>query len=133
MNTQVITEISDYIQNETDYQIPPMTPFVGSNFNLTRAGIHADGMMKNPEIYNIFDTGALLNRPPRVSITNTSGVAGIAFWVNEYRKQCGESELSKNDELIHKIYDWVMSQYDEGRVTMITDTELEQKYKEYTE
>lgn len=130
MNTQVITEISEYLQNETNYDIPPMTPFVGSNFNLTRAGIHADGMMKDPEIYNIFDTGAILNRPPRVSITNTSGVAGIAFWVNEYRKAHGEPELSKSDPLIHQIYGWVMAQYDEGRVTMITDKELIEKYNE---
>ena len=133
MNTQVITEIAEYIQNETNYDIPPMTPFVGRNFNLTRAGIHADGMMKDPEIYNIFDTGVLLNRPPKVSITNTSGVAGIGFWVNEYRKCHGESELPKNDPLIHKIYEWVMSEYDEGRITMITDSELVTKYKEYTE
>lgn len=130
MNTQVITEIAEYLQNETNYDIPPMTPFVGSNFNLTRAGIHADGMMKDPEIYNIFDTGAILNRPPRVSITNTSGVAGIAFWVNEYRKAHGEPELSKSDPLIHQIYGWVMAQYDEGRVTMITDKELIEIYNE---
>ena len=56
MHPEVITEIADYIKNETDYDLPPMTPFVGDNFNLTRAGIHADGMMKNPEIYNIFDS-----------------------------------------------------------------------------
>ncbi|MCR5147859.1 MAG: 2-isopropylmalate synthase [Eubacterium sp.] len=130
MNTQVITEIAEYIQNETNYDIPSMTPFVGANFNLTRAGIHADGMMKNPEIYNIFDTDALLNRPPKVSITNTSGVAGIAFWVNEYRRKHGEDELPKTDSLIQKIYDWVTEEYDFGRVTMISDAELEQKYKE---
>ena len=130
MNTQVITEIAEYIQNETNYDIPPMTPFVGANFNLTRAGIHADGMMKNPEIYNIFDTETLLNRPPKVSITNTSGVAGVAFWVNEYRRKHGEDELPKTDSLIQKIYDWVTEEYDLGRVTMISDAELEQKYKE---
>ena len=133
MNTQVITEIAEYLQNETNYDIPPMTPFVGSNFNITRAGIHADGMMKNPEIYNIFDTGTILNRPPRVSISNTSGLAGIAFWVNEFRKSHGEAELEKNDPVIVKIHDWVMAQYDEGRVTTITDDELEEMYKKYSE
>ena len=30
-----------------------MTPFVGRNFNVTRAGIHADGLLKDEEIYNI--------------------------------------------------------------------------------
>lgn len=70
MNTKVITEIADYISKETGYEIPPMTPFVGENFNLTRAGIHADGMLKNHEIYNIFDTDTLLDRPPKVSVTH---------------------------------------------------------------
>ena len=130
MNTQAITEIAEYIQKETGYDLPPMTPFVGANFNLTRAGIHADGMMKNPEIYNIFDTEAILNRPPKVSITATSGIAGIGFWVNEYRKTKGLEELEKNDPVIRKIYEWVTSEYDSGRITIISDEELIRKYNE---
>ena len=69
MDTTVITEIADYIVNETHYDLPPMTPFVGRSFNVTRAGIHADGLMKDEEIYNIFDTGKLLGRPPFVSVS----------------------------------------------------------------
>ena len=107
MHPEVITEIADYIKNETDYELPPMTPFVGDNFNLTRAGIHADGMMKNPEIYNIFDTESILDRPPKVSVTNTSGVAGVAFWVNQYNKKLGLPAVSKNDPVVVKIYSWV--------------------------
>ena len=133
MNTQVITEIAEYMEKETGYKIPPMTPFVGANFNLTRAGIHADGMMKDPEIYNIFDTETILNRPPKVSITNTSGVAGIAFWVNDHRKHLGLPELPKTDELVKKMYEWVSSEYENGRITMITDEELIKKYAEISE
>ncbi len=129
MHPEVITEIADYIKNETDYDLPPMTPFVGDNFNLTRAGIHADGMMKNPEIYNIFDTESILNRPPKVSVTNTSGVAGVAFWVNQYNKKLGLPAVSKNDPVVVKIYSWVCEQYDQGRITMISDQELEEQYK----
>ena len=132
MDTKVITEIADYIQSETNYEIPPMTPFVGANFNLTRAGIHADGMMKNPEIYNIFDTGALLNRPPKVSVSSTSGVAGVAYWVNEYRKQRGEEALTKTDPIVTGIYDWVSSEYDAGRITVISEDELAAKYNSMT-
>ena len=51
---------------------------------MTRAGIHADGLLKNEEIYNIFDTGKFLNRPPLVAVSNTSGLAGIALWINTY-------------------------------------------------
>lgn len=129
MHPEVITEIADYIKNETDYDLPPMTPFVGDNFNLTRAGIHADGMMKNPEIYNIFDTESILDRPPKVSVTNTSGVAGVAFWVNQNNKKLGLPAVSKNDPVVVKIYSWVCEQYDQGRITMISDEELEEQYK----
>ena len=129
MHPEVITEIADYIKNETDYDLPPMTPFVGDNFNLTRAGMHADGMMKNPEIYNIFDTESILDRPPKVSVTNTSGVAGVAFWVNQYNKKLGLPAVSKNDPVVVKIYSWVCEQYDQGRITMISDEELEEQYK----
>ena len=45
-----------------------VTPFVGRHFNVTRAGIHADGLLKDEEIYNIFDTAAILNRPATVAV-----------------------------------------------------------------
>ena len=44
METRVITEIAEYYEKELGYKIPPMTPFIGKNFNATRAGIHADGL-----------------------------------------------------------------------------------------
>ena len=72
------------MKRDLDYTLPSRTPFVGKNFNVTRAGIHADGLLKNEEIYNIFDTEKFLNRPALVSISNTSGLAGIAHWINTY-------------------------------------------------
>ena len=66
MDPTVITEIADYFQKDIGYEIPVMTPFVGRNFNMTRAGIHADGLLKDEEIYNIFNTRKLLNRKPTV-------------------------------------------------------------------
>ena len=124
MNTKVITEIADYISKETGYEIPPMTPFVGENFNLTRAGIHADGMLKNHEIYNIFDTDTLLDRPPKVSVNSTSGIAGVGYWINQYRKKKGLEPVDKKSPLVRRVYDWVQEQYDEGRITIISDAEL---------
>ena len=79
METTVITEIADYFQNQLNYDIPPMTPFVGKNFNVTRAGIHADGILKNEEIYNIFNTEKILNRPVKIAISNTSGTSGSSL------------------------------------------------------
>ena len=128
MDTRAITEIAEYLEKETGYEIPPMTPFVGRCFNLTRAGIHADGMMKDPEIYNIFDTETILGRAPKVAISATSGVAGVAYRVNEYRATIGEEPLPKTSPVIRQIYDWVCSEYDNGRITVITDEELMSHY-----
>ncbi|MBQ6129959.1 MAG: 2-isopropylmalate synthase, partial [Lachnospiraceae bacterium] len=106
------------------YQIPPRTPFVGKNFNVTRAGIHADGLLKNEEIYNIFDTDKFLNRPVLCAVSNTSGLAGIAHWINTYYKLKEADHYQKNDPLITTLKEWVDEQYDEGRVTVLTDDEL---------
>ena len=125
MDTTVITEIARYYEDEIGYQIPPMTPFVGKNFNVTRAGIHADGLAKNEEIYNIFDTKKILNRPALVAVSNTSGLAGIAFWINEHYHLDGDDAVKKTDPLVEKIKAWVDDQYAAGRTTSISDEELE--------
>ena len=124
MDTTVITELSEYFEKELGYVQPSRTPFVGSNFNVTRAGIHADGLLKNEEIYNIFDTGKFLNRPPLVAVSNTSGLAGIAHWINTYYHLSDDRKIDKNSKLVEMVKEWVDEQYDDGRVTAITDNEL---------
>ena len=124
MDTTVITELKEYYEKEIGYIVPSRTPFVGKNFNVTRAGIHADGLLKNEEIYNIFDTEKFLNRPVLVSVSNTSGLAGIAHWINTYYKLPAEKKLDKECELVKMVKTWVDHEYDEGRVTVITDDEL---------
>lgn len=124
MDTRVISEIADYYEKEIGYHIPPSTPFVGKNFNVTRAGIHADGMMKNEEIYNIFDTEKFLGRPPLVAVSNTSGTAGIAYWINAWYKLPEERRVDKNSPLVVKMKEWVDKEYEDGRVTVLTDEEL---------
>ena len=124
MDTRVITELAEYYEKEIGYQIPPRTPFVGKNFNVTRAGIHADGLLKNEEIYNIFDTEKFLNRPVLCAVSNTSGLAGIAHWINTFYKLPEERKLDKNCELVHMVKKWVDDEYADGRVTVLTDEEL---------
>ena len=130
MDTTVITELAEYYEKEIGYTIPERTPFVGRNFNVTRAGIHADGMLKNEEIYNIFDTEKYLNRPALVSVSNTSGVAGIAYWINAYFKLEKDHQVTKDSLLVTELKKWVDKEYDEGRVTVLTDEELISKIDE---
>lgn len=124
MDTTVITELAEYFEREIGYQIPPRTPFVGKNFNVTRAGIHADGLLKNEEIYNIFDTEKFLNRPVLCAVSNTSGLAGIAHWINTYFSLKDGDALDKNSPIVSRVKEWVDSEYESGRVTVLTDDEL---------
>ena len=131
MNPTVITEIAEYLEKETGYETPPMTPFVGRNFNLTRAGIHADGIMKDPEIYNIFDTELILNRPPMVAISNTSGLAGIAVWINQYYGLKGAEAIDKKNEGVVTIKELIDQEYANGRITVISETEMIRYAEQY--
>ncbi len=124
MDTTVITELAEYYEREIGYEIPPRTPFVGKNFNVTRAGIHADGLLKNEEVYNIFDTEKFLNRPVLCAVSNTSGLAGIAHWINTYYRLKEDKQLDKTSPLVKNVKVWVDKQYAEGRVTVLTDEEL---------
>ncbi len=124
-----ITELADYMKS-IGLPIPDNYPFAGKSFNTTRAGIHADGLRRNEQIYNIFDTEKLLGRPPRVAITDKSGTDGLAHWVNEFFELKGKERINKIR--IHKLARWVIDQYDEhGRLTAISDQELEAKTKEF--
>ena len=125
MDPTVITEIADYFRNELEYDIPPMTPFVGRSFNATRAGIHADGLLKDEEIYTIFDTGKLLNRPAVVEISKTSGLAGIAYWINQNFRLKGDDQIDKHDPVVQTMKSWIDAEYEDGRQTVMTDKELD--------
>ena len=127
MDPTAITEIAEYFKNEMGYRIPPMTPFVGRNFNVTRAGIHADGLLKDEEIYNIFDTKKLLGRPATVLISKTSGLAGIAYWINQNYSLEGENAIDKRDPLVVAVKEWVDELYENGRTALLSNEELESK------
>ena len=125
MDPTVITEIAEYFKNEIGYRIPPMQPFVGRSFNVTRAGIHADGLMKDEKIYNIFDTGKLLNRRPSVMIGKSSGLAGIAYWINDNYDLPASKAVGKHDPLVEKLKAWIDAEYEGGRQTSLSVSELE--------
>ena len=127
IDTMMIQEMADYMRS-IGVDIAPNYPFVGRDFNTTRAGIHAGGLRSDERIYNIFDTTALFGRPPRVAITDKTGVDGVALWVNEFLGLKGRDRLSKIK--VHKVARWVMDQYEaHGRMSAITDEELEEQVK----
>ncbi|MDR1997239.1 MAG: histone-lysine N-methyltransferase [Candidatus Margulisbacteria bacterium] len=131
IDTTIITDVARYYHDDLGDPISPNQPFVGRDFNTTRAGIHADGATKSERIYNIFDTGKLLNRPMSVAITDKSGAAGIAFWLNDYFRLPEERKIDKNDPRLQKVYKWVMAQYAKNRVSTISEAELIDQAKKH--
>jgi len=125
MDLSAITDIADYMEREIGIEISPRQPFVGRHFNVTRAGIHADGMLKDEEIYNIFDTARILNRPALVAVDSHSGLAGVAHWINSYFRLKGDNVIAKNDPLVSAVKAEVDALYAAGRNTVMGDEELE--------
>jgi len=131
IDTTVITDIAQYFESEIGVKIPVNYPFVGAEFNITKAGIHADGLIKNEEIYNIFDTTKILRRPIVTMITDKSGKAGIAHWINTRLSAKGKAIIDKIHPGVSKINKWVMEQYESGRITGISHEELERMVRKF--
>lgn len=129
IDTAVLTEIADYYRSIGTH-VPARAPFMGEDFPKTRAGIHADGLNRDERIYNIFDTGKLLNRPPEVALTDKSGSDGVVLWVNNFLGLDRESRLGKTK--VVKLMRWVVDQYDvHHRTTAISDKEMADLVKKH--
>jgi len=120
VNYAAITELAEYVRKEMNFEIPRNCPLVGRDFNVTRAGIHADGLLKNEEIYNCFDTETLLKRSVGVAITDKTGAAGIKHWVEAHY----DIQIAKHDPRIIKIKDLIDAEYAADRVSVISDDEM---------
>jgi isopropylmalate/homocitrate/citramalate synthase len=124
MDTTVITEIAEYFRREIGIDIPANYPLVGDDFNATSAGIHVDGVLKNEQIYNIFNTTKVLGRPLSVKVTDKSGVAGVTFWVKAHLPADLRDGVDKRHPGVHKIAQWVEEEYRNKRTTAISDAEM---------
>ena len=124
VDTAVITEIADYVRTEIGYDVPPQQPFVGSRFNTTLAGIHIDALEKDKRVYTIFDTRRILGVEPGIRITDKSGRAGVAYWINTKLGLADAERVDKADERVATIFQRIADQYDQGRVAVMSDEEL---------
>jgi isopropylmalate/homocitrate/citramalate synthase len=126
VNYAAITELAQYARADLGVEIPYNYPLVGRDFNVTRAGIHADGLLKDEEIYNCFDTQKLLNRPVGVAISDKTGAAGVKHWVESRF----DIQISKHDPRITKVKNRIDAEYAADRVSAISDEEMLRWIKE---
>src|SRR5260370_22178461 len=82
VDTPAITRAAAYFRDQLGTALPANYPFACAGFNVTSAAIHADGLLKNEEIYNIFDTARILDRPLGITVNDRSGLARIAHWIH---------------------------------------------------
>ena len=125
LDTTAITRAATYFRDVLGTPLPANYPFAGAGFNVTSAGIHADGLLKNEEIYNIFDTARILDRPLGITVNDRSGLAGIAYWVNTRMGWRGALQVRKDDPRVVAIHREVERQYAASRTTGFSPDEME--------
>ncbi len=131
MDTTVITDIRNYFEKEIGLHIPRNQPLVGLDFNATSAGVHIDGLSKSEEIYSPFDTKRLLNRPITININDKAGLAGIAHWINSRFALTGKDRVEKTHPGVARVNKSIQRQYEVGRVTTMSDEEMEHLVRRY--
>ena len=107
-DTRVISEIAEFFEKELHYNI------------------------QNEEIYNIFDTTLLLGKPVPIVITDKSGRAGVAYWINHNLHLNGTGkEVTKKHPSVGKIYNDIMKAYENGRTTHFSYEEMQNLVHRY--
>ena len=124
VDTTAITRAAAYFRDQLGTPLPANYPFAGAGFNVTSAGIHADGLLKNEEIYNIFDTAHILDRPLGITVNDRSGLAGVAYWINSTLGVKGDAQVRKDDPRVAAIHHEVERQYAAGRTTGFSPDEM---------
>ncbi|MEM2856921.1 MAG: hypothetical protein QW416_07465 [Candidatus Nitrosocaldaceae archaeon] len=131
MNTRVLKHIVRYYEKELGYKLPSYYPLVGANFNVTRAGIHADGLLKNIEMYLPFDTEELLDSPAKVVISEHSGIAGLTFWINNVFRLKNDEKITKDNPALKDIQAEIERLYHDGRIAPLSDEEIFELIKKH--
>jgi len=122
LNLRVFKKIRDFFEH-AGYVLPEFYPAFGANAFRTKAGIHIDGLMKNPQVYLPYDPLSNLGLPYLISITPYSGRAGVAFWI-KMMFHIEDDGVLKADRRVAKIYDDIVRIFSNGRVHPLRDEEM---------
>jgi isopropylmalate/homocitrate/citramalate synthase len=93
--------------------VAPRRPVIGADAFLTRAGVHIDGLLKDPEIYLPFDP-ALVGRTADVALNDRSGAAGVAWVLGR----------DKRDPVVADVAARIATEFAEGRTADVTPAEV---------
>ena len=128
VNLRAIREAADLLRS-MGFRVPEFYPLVGENAFRTKAGIHIDGLIKNPRVYLPFNSVDVLGVPYTISINPYSGKAAIALWVaarlDGGRVNPQRVRELKRDPRIEKAYSDVVKLFQENPLrTALGDDEV---------
>jgi len=66
-------------------------------------------------------------RPASVLLGKTSGLAGIAYWINENYRLSPSEAVDKHDPLVVALKEWIDKEYEGGRQTALSVGEIEEQ------
>ncbi len=121
-DTKKFRELCEYVAKASGRDLPSWKAIVGTSIFTHESGIHADGAIKNPRTYEVFDPDDVgLTR--RFVIGKHSGTASI-------KKKLGEYNIFIEDDLANVILESVRKTSVELK-RPLTDMELLNLYYEY--
>ncbi|MCS7105071.1 MAG: hypothetical protein NZ954_05840 [Thermofilaceae archaeon] len=127
INLKTLPRIPEVFE-KMGYRVAEHYPIIGRNAFKTKAGIHADGIMKNPEVYLPFDPMKVLGKPYSIAVTPYAGRSAIILWM---RNHLGR-DVSKDDERLTAVYREIVEHFDKtGRTEPLTDEETAEFVRKY--
>jgi isopropylmalate/homocitrate/citramalate synthase len=121
MNLKALPEARQVFES-MGHNTPRNQPIVGEETFATKAGIHIDGLLKNPAIYLPFDPLKVVGLPIKIEITPHSGRAGVVYWISTHL-QADCLDL-KRDPRIDDICKEVLAMFEAGRTKPLSDAEM---------
>ncbi|MEM0037301.1 MAG: 2-isopropylmalate synthase [Candidatus Korarchaeum sp.] len=128
MSLRAIGRIADLFR-EMGFTVPKFYPLLGENAFNTKAGIHIDGLLKNPSIYLPFDP-EMIGRPYSVEVSPYSGRAGLVYWLAR-RLNLRDWRVLKEDPRVELAYSEVMKLFENGRVDPLSEEEVMNLMRKY--
>jgi len=132
-NMHYFKEFAEWMQKEIGCRVPRNKAIVGRNIFVHESGLHTDGVIKNPFIYEPYPP-ELVGQERQLLVGESSGSAVIRMKIEEALIELlgVEVKVSKDDNRIKRIYDEIQSLYNnEGRRSVISDEELSSYAEEY--
>jgi len=124
LNTAKFLELSQYVAQASNRELPVWKAIVGTNMFAHESGIHADGTLKNPQTYEVFDPKEVgLER--QIIIGKHSGTAAIKQKFREYGTEISE-QIAK--DILERVRSTSIS-----LKRPLFDKELVYIYEEYLE